>query len=133
MSPIEAGMRPSPASKGFAIAAVAAFLAFVGLTVQEDAAQKTATAARAQRHRQVGANLLPVGPDSNKERALSDEDRRSDSEYDSWRAKSGARSFQRWILFALATFGLCPILVYGYHVWSAWDNDRRTDPTRRDS
>ena len=125
-------MRPSPASKGFAIAAVAAFLAFVGLTIQEDAAQKTAAAARVQRHQQITGDLLGVGSDSDKERELTDEDRRNDSEYDSWRAKSGASSLQRWILLALATFGLCPLIVYGFHVWSAWDNDRRTDPTRRD-
>jgi Flp pilus assembly protein TadB len=125
-------MRPSPASKGLAIAAVAAFLTFLGLTVQEDAAQKAA-ATRAQRHRQIQANLLHVGPDSDKQRELSDEERRQDSEDDSWRAKSGARSLQRWILLALTTFGLCPVIVYGYHVWSAWDNDRRTDPARRDT
>ena len=124
-------MRPSPASKGLAIAAVAAFLTFLGLTVQEDAAQK-ATAARAQRHRQIQANLLHVGTDSDKKRELNDEERRQDSEDDSWRAKSGARSLQRWILLALATFGLCPVIVYGYLVWSAWENDRRTDPVRKD-
>ena len=125
-------MRPSAASKGLAIAAVAAFLTFLGLTVQEDSAQKAAATARAQRHRQVQAELLQVGSNSDRQRELSEEDRRNDSEDDSWREKSGARRFQRWILLALATFGLFPVLVYGYHVWSAWDNDRRTDPTRRD-
>jgi len=125
-------MRPSPASKGFAIAAMAAFLTFVGLTVQEDAAQKTAAAAHARRHRQIQADLLRVGSDSDKQRQLGDEDRRGNSEYDSWRAKSGTRSLQRWILIALATLGLCPVIVYGYHAWSVWDIDRRTGATRRD-
>ena len=125
-------MRPSPASKGFAIAAVAAFLTFVGLTVQEDAAQKTASLARAQRHREIQAGLLRVGPDSDKQRELTEADRRNDSEYDSQRAKSGSRSLQRWILLALTILGLCPVIVHGYHVWSAWDNDRRTDPPRKD-
>src|SRR3989442_12586569 len=108
-------MRPSLASKGFAIAAMAAFLTFVGLTVQEDAAQKTAAAAHAQRHRQIQADLLRVGSDSDKQRQLGDEDRRSNSEHDSWLAKSGARRPQRWIPIRLAALGPVPGARDGYH------------------
>jgi hypothetical protein len=130
------------------IAAVAAFAAYIGVTVtlfHYETQIQSRGEALDQRHRAIESELLGVNLALHRlERAteaqpsltsrlrekreqVSEEQRETTVEYDTWKAQSSAWRVKRWFVLAIVSLAFLPVIVWGYRSWDLWARDKRID------